>query len=459
MKKSTTIFSIFVLLCLLTNSTYAKNIEYETKRDTTVSFLIAFDQKARQVDTNYAGNGKTLATLDSLLANSDHTCYPDSIVLTAPERYNGTKTQGLPSARQWCEEVKAFLCGRYPVVADAARIEIRKGKEYWVALREQIVADREVPDREDVLALIDYHHPNPVKMQDFLQHLDAGIPYRYIAARILPKLRRTEIKISLSYPQETGEKEAAAEPANEIAITDFVPIDSETMPVPTAQPLTVQTPPQKVTVTAAKKEKETKTTTNTRKGKEHKAKQKKEKASQPEQTETGTVLALKNNLLYDLALAPNIEVEIPIGRQWSVNAEYKCPWWSDSSEELCYQLLSGGLEGRFWLGDLRTHSRLTGHFVGVYAEGGIYDFQFKGDGYQGKYYGAAGLTYGYSTRISRQLAFEFSLGIGYLTTEYQKYTPYEGSLVWMSSGQYNFIGPTKAKISLVWLITKRRERK
>jgi len=37
--------------------------------------------------------------------------------------------------------------------------------------------------------------------------------------------------------------------------------------------------------------------------------------------EQRTVLALKNNLLYDLALAPNIEVEIPLNRRWSVNAE------------------------------------------------------------------------------------------------------------------------------------------
>lgn len=38
-----------------------------------------------------------------------------------------------------------------------------------------------------------------------------------------------------------------------------------------------------------------------------------------------TILAVKNNLLYDIALAPNIEIEVPIGRQWSLNAEYKCP--------------------------------------------------------------------------------------------------------------------------------------
>ena len=34
-----------------------------------------------------------------------------------------------------------------------------------------------------------------------------------------------------------------------------------------------------------------------------------------------TVLALKNNLLYDLALAPNIEVELPLGKRWSLNVK------------------------------------------------------------------------------------------------------------------------------------------
>ena len=61
-----------------------------------------------------------------------------------------------------------------------------------------------------------------------------------------------------------------------------------------------------------------------------------------------TVLALKNNLLYDLALAPNIEVELPLGKRWSLNVEYKCPWWSDSGCNFCYQLLSGGTEARYW---------------------------------------------------------------------------------------------------------------
>lgn len=169
-----------------------------------------------------------------------------------------------------------------------------------------------------------------------------------------------------------------------------------------------------------------------------------------------TVLAVKNNLLYDLVLAPNLEIELPIGKQWSLNTEYKCPWWLNSSRDFCYQLLSGGVEVRYWLGKRHERLRLTGHFVGLYAEGGVYDFQFGGDGYQGKYYGASGLTYGYVKPIARHLALEFSFGVGYLTTEYRKYTPREGELVHKDRGRYNFIGPTKAKVSLVWLITTRR---
>lgn len=101
--------------------------------------------------------------------------------------------------------------------------------------------------------------------------------------------------------------------------------------------------------------------------------------------------------------------------------------------------------------------RLSGHFLGAYAEGGTYDFQLKKEkGYRGKYYAAAGITYGYVRPLARHLAIEFSVGIGYLDTEYRKYTSYGNDLVWVSSGKYHFIGPTKAKISLVWLLTSGR---
>lgn len=120
------------------------------------------------------------------------------------------KRTGHSAGPKRSEEVKAFLCRKYPQV-NAAQICIRTGEEYGDALRKLITDDRLVPDREDVLALIDYHHDNPVKMQDFLQHLDAGIPYQYISNRLLPELRRTKIRVCLSYPEE---KEGKTPPRN-----------------------------------------------------------------------------------------------------------------------------------------------------------------------------------------------------------------------------------------------------
>ena len=89
------------------------------------------------------------------------------------------------------------------------------------------------------------------------------------------------------------------------------------------------------------------------------------------------MVALKNNMIYDLALAPNVEVEFSTGKRWSLNTEYKCPWWLNSRNGFCYQLLSGGVEVRCWLGNRNLCNRLTGYFLGLYTEGGVYDFQLK----------------------------------------------------------------------------------
>lgn len=166
------------------------------------------------------------------------------------------------------------------------------------------------------------------------------------------------------------------------------------------------------------------------------------------------MVALKNNMIYDLALAPNVEVEFSTGKRWSLNTEYKCPWWLNSRNGFCYQLLSGGVEVRCWLGNRNLCNRLTGYFLGLYTEGGVYDFQLKEEsGIRGKYYMTSGLSCGYARRITGHLAIECSLGIGYLTTEYCKYTSYQGELVRTNGGHFHFVGPTKVAVSLVWHIT------
>lgn len=65
---------------------------------------------------------------------------------------------------------------------------------------------------------------------------------------------------------------------------------------------------------------------------------------------------------------------------------------------------------------------------------------------------AAGLEYGYSLPIDRRLNIDFTIGVGYWGGTYHEYKPVDNCYVWQSTKQRHWFGPTKAEVSLVWLI-------
>lgn len=82
-----------------------------------------------------------------------------------------------------------------------------------------------------------------------------------------------------------------------------------------------------------------------------------------------------------------------------------------------------------------------------------YDFEWGGTGYLGdKWSYAAGAAVGYSKNIAKNLNLDFTLGVGYLTGEYMEYKPIDNCYVWQATKQRHWIGPTKAEVSLVWLL-------
>ena len=426
MKHGVYILAFFATLLCLSGKGYASTPSIAVVRDTTFRVIVYFGENEDGIDSCYQNNSQSIALLDSLL---DLSLGTESVISIKGEAFaspDGECNSNIDLAVKRINSVKELSQKRYPYIEEE-KIEFLAKGEDWTGLRRLISADVNLPDREDVLTLIDYHQDNMMKRKQLLQKLDGGIPYRFIVRDIMPGLRRVEITIVRELPE--IEKKA------------FTPETS-------TSELFVST---KVEVSPGN---------NLNKTKEDNFQKRSYEMTVVEMggpVERKIILAIKNNLIYDLLLAPNLEIEIPISKRWSLNTEYKCPWWLNSEHEFCYQLLSGGVEGRCWLGNRRKRSRLTGHFLGLYTEGGIYDFQFQGDGYQGKYYGAVGVTYGYAKQLARHFSLEFSLGVGYLATEYKKYTPYEGDIVWMNSGRYHFIGPTKAKVSLIWLITTRRQ--
>ncbi len=173
------------------------------------------------------------------------------------------------------------------------------------------------------------------------------------------------------------------------------------------------------------------------------------------------MVALKTNLLFDLMATPNVELEVPFAKdRFSLMGEYWFPWWRTRDNANCYQFLYGGLEGRWWFQDRAGREALTGHFVGLYGGAGLYDFEHDSRGYQGELF-SAGVSYGYSFRLNRSLRIETSLGLGYMQTAYSHYIGMEDGryLVWINDGIYRYLGPTKLKVSLVWVLQGKGGRK
>ncbi len=184
-------------------------------------------------------------------------------------------------------------------------------------------------------------------------------------------------------------------------------------------------------------------------------------------------LALKTNLLFDLATALNAELEVPLNPRFSLMAEITFPWWLWNSEQTCFEVVSGGLEARYWFkpryrrqdASLGRHNPLTGWFTGLYGGAGYYDLEWKGEGYQGEFFIAAGISLGYTAPLSRNFSMEFSVGVGYLQTEYRHYHAKQSvvddswHLVRQNDGIQTWIGPTKAKLSLVWYPHFKRKKK
>lgn len=174
--------------------------------------------------------------------------------------------------------------------------------------------------------------------------------------------------------------------------------------------------------------------------------------------------AVKTNILLWGLLAPNVQVEAPLGktRRWSIEGEFFCPWWTWNHNTYAIQALNFGVELRYWLGNRDTHSTLDGWHVGLAVGLGYYDIEWKrSDGYQGEHLNTY-INIGYQHRFGGHWAVDGGLGIGLLATKYRHYAgsstyptgheeQHDDHLIWKEDGHLNLLAATHANISIAYL--------
>ena len=317
----------------------------------------------------------------------------------------------------------------YIILPDSLVVEHSRGIN-WEDLRKMVVADPMMPYKEEVLHHLD-NSPEIVRNAEGkivetrklrLMYLKDGIPWKYMYSKFFPTLRSFNLAIVIEWEKlEAVQLEVKKEEAEHVPV-----LHTETW-----RPLAYeyQLPPK----------------------------------AQEQQGEKPFYMALKTNTLYDIALVPNIGVEFHLGRNWSATANWMYAWWKNDNLHWYWRIYGGEVGLRKWFGRAASAKPLTGHHLGIYGQMLTYDFEVGGRGYMGgvpegtlwdKAHYGAGIEYGYSHPIGRRLNLDFTIGAGYLGGEYREYIPQDDCYVWQVTKQRHWIGPTKAEISLVWLLGK-----
>ena len=166
-------------------------------------------------------------------------------------------------------------------------------------------------------------------------------------------------------------------------------------------------------------------------------------------------LAVKNDLLTGALSSPNLSVEVKLSDRFTLEAGFHYnPFPAGGDKRWKHWFVQPEL--RYWM-----CQPFGGHFFGAHLMYGVYNAGdmklplglFKGvrsSRYEGDFLGL-GVSYGYHFILSPRWSIETSLGVGFLHIGYERYRCLHcGEQT--GGGYKNFIAPTWAAVSLVYLI-------
>lgn len=370
-------------------------------QDTCDSVRVYFRQGQSELDMSFRDNRNALESiLKRLWEKRGDTLCLDRVVFVGGASPEGGTTRNNELSEQRAKALFDYL-SRYVSLPDSVMTTEFLGRN-WLGLLRLIENTPEIPYKEEVLELlrkICEQEDDTNEPLARLMRLRGGEPYRYMYRHLFPKLRASQVQFRYRRIEPPVIRDT-------VLIRDTVWLrDTVYIEVP---------------VEAEKKP---------------------------------FYMALKTNMLYDAALVPNIGVEFYLGKGWTIGGNWMYAWWNSDRKHNYWRIYGGDLNVRKYFGKRAKEKPLTGHHLGVYGGIVTYDFELGGKGYLGDRWSYhAGIEYGYSLPVAKRLNIDFGIGIGYLGGEYKEYKPIDNHYVWQATKQRHWFGPTKAEISLVWLI-------
>lgn len=154
-------------------------------------------------------------------------------------------------------------------------------------------------------------------------------------------------------------------------------------------------------------------------------------------------LSLRANLLRWATLTPDLGIEWRICPSWSIMVNGSWTSWSWNGKDRRYALWEVAPEVRHYIG-----KRKRG-YIGAMFKTGEFNYKLSDTGKQGDLIGG-GITGGYQLRLNDALSMDFSLGIGYLNADYEKYKVIDGVRVRQGKESKDWWGPVHVGVTLVW---------
>ena len=159
--------------------------------------------------------------------------------------------------------------------------------------------------------------------------------------------------------------------------------------------------------------------------------------------EVGGAIFLRANLLRWATLTPDLGLEWRINRSWGVLVNGSWTSWSWNGKDRRYALWEVSPEVRHYLGKEKRG------YLGAMYKAGTFNYKLSATGRQGDLMGG-GITGGYQLRLNDALSLDFSLAVGCLHADYEKYKVVDGVHVKQSKENKNWWGPINAGVTLVW---------